>query len=522
MAVNVCVPCNFDVENLYDQFYGNVDIVFSDESKMKANSLILSWNSATFSKFFNELKLSRIEIKDFTKEAVIMFLECLYSGDVKLEKRTFREIYKLSVVFKTSWLQERCTEFFSNFCENILNEFEDICFAFDEAFYCKKAMKSDDLFEIVDKTFIKIPNIEIIFVEHYLNTNYAAITSETLDHLMLLSQENFSPVVTCLKQRLVDGEIDATTRSLLSNSKIVEWFADNVECYEDVYELLTLKTESMTVEDFKMLTYLNLSVIKVTRSLRQTDSKQVVLVQDIPNLFHDWKLFYGLSDEEFSERLSSMPDISVFLVVELCGWFDSLRRRGGVNAEQYITQVCANKSMCRVPRSFVQNFISPGIPVSIPRTLVSEEDTALIVGTETTLSELVSSAELYKFHFRHPAARQCEKHTECGFMLKVTPCSKEETGKFNIKLVTEESEYPAGIHCHSEVISAAHMHLVMEVYYRGRWYNRCISWAGKPEYSEKRGCALHNLSPHCTVWGGRSCNDTRVTLAVYYDIRDKM
>ena len=98
-------------------------------------------------------------------------------------------------------------------------------------------------------------------------------------------------------------------------------------------------------------------------------------------------------------------------------------------------------------------------------------------------------------------------------MLKVTPCSKEEVGSFNIELVTEESEYPADIHCHSEVISAAHMHLVVELYCSsGIWYNMCISWLGKPEYSEERGGV---------VWGGMLWNNCRVRLVVYYDIRDK-
>ena len=99
-------------------------------------------------------------------------------------------------------------------------------------------------------------------------------------------------------------------------------------------------------------------------------------------------------------------------------------------------------------------------------------------------------------------------------MLKVTPCSKEEVGSFNIELVTEESEYPADIHCHSEVISAAHMHFVVEVYCNGRWYNRRISWVGKPEYSEERGGV---------VWDDMLWNNYRARsrLVVYYDIRDK-
>ena len=97
-------------------------------------------------------------------------------------------------------------------------------------------------------------------------------------------------------------------------------------------------------------------------------------------------------------------------------------------------------------------------------------------------------------------------------MLKVTPCSKEEDGKFNIQLVTEESEYPAGIHCHSEVISAAHMHFVMEFYYTdNRWFTDADinSWKGRPEYS---------VEGDSVVWGDMLCGQVR--LVVYYDIRD--
>ena len=121
MASKICVPCDFGIENMYDPFHGNVNIEFADETKIKVNSLILSWNSATFCYFFNKLRLENVEIKDFTKEAVILYLESLYSGDLKLEKGLFRELYKLSVVFKTKWLSESCTEYFYQLCESISN-----------------------------------------------------------------------------------------------------------------------------------------------------------------------------------------------------------------------------------------------------------------------------------------------------------------------------------------------------------------------------------------------------------------
>ena len=511
MAANVTVPCNFDLENLYDQFHGNIDIVFSDDTKMKASSLILSWNSATFSKFFNILRLSSIEIKDFTKEAVIMFLECMYSGNVKLEKHTFREMYKLSFVFKSDWLLKRCREFFSNFCEKISNEFEDLRFVFDEAVYCKTALKSTDLITIVDKTFSKDKNIESIFVEDYLNKNFASITSDTLDFILQICKEDFLPVLKCLKQHLLAGENDDTTRSLLSNSRIVECFASNVEFYEDIYELLSLKTDSMTIDDFRMLNNLNLCVIKATRCLRQTDNKQLVLLQNIPNLFHDLKMFEGFSAEEIIERLSSMYKFSVFMALEL---FFIMKCSGSDRNKVLQYMALDNKSLCRVPNTFLNSlYYGQNYPIRIPLTVISDDDTAVIVSTETTFKQLATTSELYKFHFQHPSAPPCEKHTECGFLLKVTPCLKEEVGNFSIQLVTEESEYPAGIHCHSEMISAAHMHLVVEeedCNIPGGWFSMYISWKGKPEYRENR-----------VFYGLVLDDDVKVRLVVYIDIRDR-
>ena len=504
MASKICVPCDFGVENLHDPFHGNVTVQFCDDTKIEVNSLILSWNSATFCYFFNELRLQNVEIKDFSKEVVMLFLESMYSGDITLEKCTFREMYKLSSAFKTNWLTDRCREFFYLLCENVFNEFEDFLFVFDEALYAKSIHKTEDFISKVTDRFSRMENIENVFVKRYLHEKYTSIKSETLEILLLIS-EDVSPVVAVLKEHLTEGEIDSTARTLLANSKIVECFANNMECYVEMYELLVHKTDNMTVDDLKMLTNLNLCVIKANVSLSKADNKQVVLVKDIPNLFHSLEMFKKKSVEEIIEILSSIPNNSIFMVAELCISRLSLRE----NILQIITQICATKSLCRVPSTFLQSFLSRATRdklTSLPQTVVSDNDTVVIEGTETpTLNELVTSAKFYKFYFKHPLAPRCEKDTECGFMLKVTPCSMEEAGTFNIELVTEE--YPADIHYHE--ISAAHMHLAVEWYFNNRWNNICISWLGKPEYSE-RG----------VEWGGWLPLNNRVRLVVYYDIRD--
>ena len=508
MASKISVPCDFGIENMYDPFHGNVNIEFADETKIKVNSLILSWNSAKFCYFFNELRLENVEIKDFTKEAVILYLESLYSGDLNLEKGLFRELYKLSVVFKTKWLSERCTEYFYQLCESLSNEFEDLCFVFSEALYAYNTLKNGDLMDMVVGRFSKIENIANKFVERYLKETFSSTSSVTLDNLLLICAEDYVPVLRSLKEHLVRGEIDDTTRSLLTNPEIVECLAENLDIYEEIFELLVNKSGNMVggelKDELKMLTNLSFSVIRATRSPSRTLSKQDVPVKDIPNLFHDYNVFNGLSDEEKIQKLSSMPNISVFMIFDffcLIGFKSNIVRE----VLQNITQ-----TLCRVPSRYFKSFFHNHDLYKLPKTFLSEDDTAVVIGTKTTLEQLVTTSELYKFYFQHPAAPLCEKHTECGFMLKVTPCLKYEVGNFNIQLVTEESEYPADIHCHSEVISAAHMHIVVE-YCNNRWYNRRISWRGKPEYSEEKGDV---------VWGGVVLVNANVRLVVYYDIRD--
>ena len=470
MVSKICVPCDFGIEKMYDPFHGNVTIEFNDDSKIKVNSLILSWNSATFCHIFDEFRLTNVEIKDFTKNAVILYLESLYTGKLKLENHLFRELYKLSVDFKTKWLTDSCSEFFSQLCGNVSNEFEDLCFVFNEALNAHKTLKNEDFMEMVVDRFSKIENISSLFVGRYLTESFSSITSETLDNLLLICQEDYVPVLNPLKQHLTEGDIDDTTRSLLSNCKIVECLADNLDIYEEVYELLAIKSDNMTCDDLKMVTNLNLCVIRATNGLIKTLSKQVVPVKDIPNLYHDWSVFKELSDEENIWKLCSMPKVSYFMIVELC-YLNLFSSELCEKILQNITQIFANNSLCTLPSAFVQGFDSTDRLAKLPQSVIPDDNAVVIVGTETTLVQLVTTSELYKFYFPHPAAPQCEKHTECGFMLKVTPCSKEEVGSFNIELVTEESEYPADIHCHSEVISAAHMHLVVEWYFiNDTWY----------------------------------------------------
>ena len=179
-------------------------------------------------------------------------------------------------------------------------------------------LKNEDLIKIVIDHFSKIKNISSIFVERYLTENFSSMNSETLDFLLLICVEDFVPVLKSLRHHLIEGDIDDTTRNLLSNPKIVECLTDNLDVYEEVYELLANKSGNMTGDDFQMLTNLSLCVIRAVRRCPcKTVSQQVVPVKDIPNLFHDREVFEALSVQETIGRLSSMPNCSILMAFEL-------------------------------------------------------------------------------------------------------------------------------------------------------------------------------------------------------------
>ena len=126
-------------------------------------------------------------------------------------------------------------------------------------------------------------------------------------------------------------------------------------------------------DELKMLTDMNFSVIK-----------QVVPVKDITNLFHDYKVFNELSDEEKIWKLSSMQNISIFMVVELCYMkkFKSVRDK----VLQNITQIFASKSLCRVPSRLIKSFLKPDVLTILPQSVISDDDTAVYCRDRDTIA----------------------------------------------------------------------------------------------------------------------------------------
>ena len=104
----VKVPMDFGVENLQSPVHNNIELLVSEDEVVKANSLILSYNSSVFYDLFFKRLSTSIDVTSYTKNSVDQFVKCLYSGKVTINRDSFRELIELADMFSVDWFIEQC------------------------------------------------------------------------------------------------------------------------------------------------------------------------------------------------------------------------------------------------------------------------------------------------------------------------------------------------------------------------------------------------------------------------------
>lgn len=136
----VKVPMDFGVENLQCPVHNNIKLLVSNNEVVRANSLILSYNSLVFYDIFFKRLQTSVDVSSFTKSRVDNFVKCLYSGKLDVDHDSFRELCELADKFSVDWLIERCDRFYMEVADSIsFDDMEDVelfkifKFSFDEA-----------------------------------------------------------------------------------------------------------------------------------------------------------------------------------------------------------------------------------------------------------------------------------------------------------------------------------------------------------------------------------------------------
>ena len=271
-ARKVYVPADFGRHFIGVPTHENLTFNLGDGVKIKANSIILALNSPVIDNLTTNLHQTSLEADDFCKEAVECFIESTYTGDIEtLNLDNFRDLNKMSRVFKVSWLVAKCEEYFVSYLENLNHEssYRDIMFAADEAVYLKSAMKNEGFLKLVLDKLQSFPTSNRRnFIKSYL-PDLQESSVFTIDACIAMVKTDVDILAELLIAHLKrDGNtsLDVNSRHLLRNLDITWCFFKKREFYTELFDALESLTE-VTNEDYKLFLLFHNRITSIQKSL---------------------------------------------------------------------------------------------------------------------------------------------------------------------------------------------------------------------------------------------------------------
>ena len=205
----VKVPMDFGVENLQCPVHNNIRLMVSNNEDVRANSLILSYNSAVFYDIFFKRLQTSVDISSFTKSRVDNFVKCLYSGKLNVDHDSFRELCELADKFSVDWLIERCDIFYMEVADSIsFDDMEDvelfkiIKFSFDEASCAPKRSRKKYKLKVNEK----VSTMKVVkkrqFIQKYA-TKYLYLSVDQLNALLELAKGSDGVLLKIIQENVV-------------------------------------------------------------------------------------------------------------------------------------------------------------------------------------------------------------------------------------------------------------------------------------------------------------------------------
>ena len=234
MAPNITVPMNFGKHLLDSPTHSTLELKAKNGATVRASSVILSFNSPVIDHMTTTLHLTSVDMEEFSEKAVRYFVDAAYSGETPpISRDMFRDINKMSHVFKVTWLVTRCSELFTGIVKEIGNPtYQDLVFLFDEVAFAVAKTKSR---EIVKIAFDKIwsGNGEEEFISRYIKENLHTLSHQQMDLILeLAGATNVQYVVKPLTQYLGDC-LSKEDRNVSDNYKYLHDKSDLYLCQQN-------------------------------------------------------------------------------------------------------------------------------------------------------------------------------------------------------------------------------------------------------------------------------------------------
>ena len=468
----VKLPMDFGIRHLRKPAHGNLVFKLKDGVEVRVNSVILSLNSPVIARMTNEYDQKTVDVDDFTKEAVDVFVEAMYSGEVKnMDNSNFREINKMAHAFHVFWLKKHCWKYFKEeICSDLLFHKNNKCdynvplYCMDEAFYVLKTQKNSHFIDYVTDLLVD-STIKKIFLEKYME-DLKSMDHYQLDFIINVTGSNVEILIEALTIYLAQNgnSLDNNIRFILRSLAIC-----HSSQADKLLEMLD-QADNASTEDYRMAIGFYKNLASGQASYKTTSHRNKIIDFTDPA---DDNPVTSLSLEEFLEYLDVNKKIkSHYLTMEeILLW---LSEQSEHENWDYFTNLSfidkiAALGLRPVSVKFLKNCsleisqeLIDTIKMSQLVTKVSFRGEYVLESQEMiTLSQLFCQENRIHFYFTHPKSNSCDKSGDCGFILRTIPASKDNSEQFDIILSVDKSDYSDDIHIHEEFVSVENMHLTL-------------------------------------------------------------
>ena len=481
MVPKVTVPMDFGRHLLRSPTHNNLTLKTKEGGEVTASSVILSFNSPVIDHMTTTLHMTSVDMLEFSEAAVRMFVDSAYSGTAdEITRETFRDLNKISSVFKVEWLVEKCSQYFSDLSESVkVPTYADLLYLFEEGAFELENLNRKHFLKI---TFEKIADFDWKgqFFEEYL-VNADRLSTQKLDLVIELAGNDVGFIVQILTGQLSELSLNqglpTYCKYLLENSDLSLCRQSNGLMFDALFELLDdlpdsmmrwtyslLKKNSKTVRVScdKPTSYPSLSPIPLAPCYAEANM--------IPNLYRSFDL--NMPFEEVYQWLLISDEVdSILLAVEAISTWNWYRcftisaRNLSFDIDREVLNdlldgLCSIRGWSRLPCSFCCYYFFGGSTSMSYLCLSREDPTYYYLTPEITryafgLDDLRKTKK-FVFKFKHPAVGSCNLPGQCGFILETV---RSNLNLWKLRLCTKEEDYAScSIHFHHE-IRAENMHV---------------------------------------------------------------
>ena len=508
MAPNVKVPMNFGLRLKDSPTHNTLKLNTSNGETVYASSVILSFNSPVIDHMTTTLCMTSVDMLEFSKTAVDVFVDAAYSGKADgINKEVFRDVNKMATVFEMKWLAEKCAAFFNQLVAAIKEPlYKELMFLCEEAGFVLKTLKLADYIIVVDKK-LRSMGCKQQFIEWYLK-DIDNLSTDKLDMVLALAGKELKCVVPTVVDQLselykVQGPcLLKPYKYLLENCSLHLCKQQHEKLFEQLFEVLR------SLPDEHMRWTFDLHRKSCSGEVNVTDLV-CLNTRPVTSLLPCHNLDLSKTLEELVDWLSvSEKCTSLLMAVEAVSTWRQYHIRTigkltpGVLSNLYdkLKIVAKKRGWSLLPQQLSSYIYWYGHYENNTHKYVQVDtfDMSFLTCNDSKKIIFVDSVNDFRkpfpksstdvkllFHFKHPAISACNRLSNCGFILKTVP---SEGALWRVKLCTEEEDYRNEmIHFHEEVkVEKIHLCFIAETSESSSNHLNPLSWLGWIVSEEQR------------------------------------